>query len=148
MDYGLDDTPRDGAIPLLKLHGSLNWGHCGKCDVVVPWGMAEFFGQSHFDIFDDTKAVLLTCGARIGELVHPACGTTVDDAPVLVPPTWNKGEHHKVIARVWARAACGSSDAENVFIIGYSLPPSDEFFRYLYGLGTVKEGPHSNGCGF
>ena len=29
--------------------------------------------------------------------------------------------------------------AENIFVIGYSLPQSDMFFKYLYGLGTIGE---------
>jgi len=31
--------------------------------------------------------------------------------------------------------------AEYIFIIGYSLPETDAFFRLLYGLGTVGETP-------
>ncbi len=33
------------------------------------------------------------------------------------------------------------ADAENVFVIGYSLPPSDHFFPLLFGLGTVGAAP-------
>jgi hypothetical protein len=38
---------------------------------------------------------------------------------------------------VWRTAAQHLSEAEHIFIIGYSLPETDQFFRYLYGLGTV-----------
>jgi hypothetical protein len=30
------------------------------------------------------------------------------------------------------------AEARDIVIIGYSLPPSDQFFRYLYGLGTIS----------
>jgi hypothetical protein len=38
---------------------------------------------------------------------------------------------------VWARAAAELAEAENIFVIGYSLPPSDAFFRFVHALGTV-----------
>ena len=59
--------------------------------------------------------------------------------PVLVPPTWNKTEHHSALSSVWNRAARELGEAENIFVIGYSLPLSDAFFRYLYALGAVGE---------
>jgi len=45
------------------------------------------------------------------------------------------------ISKVWKEAANELGDAENIFIIGYSLPETDAFFRYLYALGTVGEKP-------
>ncbi len=33
------------------------------------------------------------------------------------------------------------SDTEDLFIVGYSLPESDAFFRYLFALGTIGESP-------
>jgi hypothetical protein len=29
------------------------------------------------------------------------------------------------------------SEAEHIFVIGYSLPTTDEFFKYFYALGSV-----------
>jgi hypothetical protein len=40
---------------------------------------------------------------------------------------------------VWRRIAKELSDAENIVVIGYSLPEVDEFFRYLFRLGTVGD---------
>ena len=34
-------------------------------------------------------------------------------------------------------AAYELSEAQNIFVIGYSYPPTDAFFRYLYALGSV-----------
>ena len=59
--------------------------------------------------------------------------------PVLVPPTWSKGEYHREIGNVWRRAAADLKQARHVFVLGYSLPPTDQFFRLLFALGT--EGP-------
>jgi hypothetical protein len=77
----------------------------------------------------------------IGSLLHKFdhCGKTVEADPVIVPPTWNKTQHHADIAGVWRTAAAHLAEAENIFVIGYSLPPTDQFFRYLYALGTVGD---------
>ena len=58
----------------------------------------------------------------------------------IVPPTWNKGAYHNQIDRVWKKAARHLSEAEYIFIIGYSYPQTDEFFRYLYALGSIGDG--------
>lgn len=55
---------------------------------------------------------------------------------LIVPPTWNKTQYHSKIETVWKRAARELSDAENIFIVGYSHPAADAFFRYLYALGS------------
>jgi hypothetical protein len=63
----------------------------------------------------------------------------MDRDPLIVPPTWNKTQYHKELQAVWRRAAQRLAEAENIFVIGYSLPPTDEFFRYLYALGTTGQ---------
>ena len=60
---------------------------------------------------------------------------------MLVAPTSNKGESHRNISAVWSRAAIELAEAENIFVIGYSMPPTDSFFQYLYALGTVGQTP-------
>ena len=57
--------------------------------------------------------------------------------PLLVPPTWNKGGYRGVLASVWQQAANELSEAQRIFVVGYSLPETDSFFRYLYALGTL-----------
>jgi hypothetical protein len=39
---------------------------------------------------------------------------------------------------MWAHAAKQLAEAENIIVIGYSLPSSDQFFPMLYALGTVS----------
>jgi hypothetical protein len=40
---------------------------------------------------------------------------------------------------VWGRAARELEEAKYIFVLGYSLPETDQFFRSLFALGT--EGP-------
>jgi hypothetical protein len=59
--------------------------------------------------------------------------------PVIVPPSWNKADSHKSVAQVWKRAAIELSEAEYIYVVGYSLPETDSFFRQLFALGTVGD---------
>jgi hypothetical protein len=63
------------------------------------------------------------------------------EEPILIPPTWNKTEYHRTLSIVWQKAAQVLSEAHNIFVIGYSMPESDTFFRQLYALGTVGSFP-------
>lgn len=60
---------------------------------------------------------------------------------MIVPPSWNKADYHSALSGVWASAATHLSEAEQIFIIGYSLPETDSFFRHLYALGSVGVAP-------
>jgi len=52
------------------------------------------------------------------------------DTGVIVPPTWNKYLHDK-ISLEWKLAYRLLSEANHIRIIGYSLPESDAYVRYL-----------------
>jgi NAD-dependent SIR2 family protein deacetylase len=137
-DYSIEESNKDDAIPILKLHGSLNWAHCSQCDKVIPVNLKDYFnkGNISFDI-PQIKDAILDIGTKLDKFEH--CGLNLDKEPVLVPPTWHKEDYYRTISNVWRRAASELSEAENIFVIGYSLPKSDAFFRYLYALGTVSQ---------
>lgn len=67
--------------------------------------------------------------------------TVVEAEPVIVPPSWNKADYHAALSDVWASAAKHLSEAEHIYVIGYSLPETDSFFRHLYALGSVGSTP-------
>jgi hypothetical protein len=62
----------------------------------------------------------------------------IEDIPVIVPPTWNKSEYHGTLSNVWSTAAKAISTGRHIHVIGYSLPESDAFFRYLFALSTLE----------
>ena len=143
ITYALGEPTRNDAIPLLKLHGSLNWAKCCKCGAVVPWPLGDYFRQHNWPfLLEETTSAILGIATHLQE--HEHCGEPVHPQPVIVPPTWNKSDHHLSLSQVWARAAKEMGEAESIFVIGYSLPPSDAFFRYLYALGTVGRAPRYN----
>lgn len=85
IDYGLGEGAGQNAVPILKLHGSLNWGRCAKCSRVVPWTLQTYFQKYSWQHLYDIKAVRLPIGSHLGSLEH--CDTPVGGDPVLVPPT-------------------------------------------------------------
>jgi NAD-dependent SIR2 family protein deacetylase len=129
------DEPAD--VDVLKLHGSLNWGRCQKCHVIVPWSLRDYFSRFQWNDLFDVKSATLQMTSHLDQKEH--CGLPLLPDAAIVPPTWNKGRYHVELANVWHRAAKHLSDAEELFIIGYSFPPTDEFFRYFYALGSVGE---------
>lgn len=143
--YALDDSdPASGlpparGVPLLKLHGSLNWAICTQCRKVVPWHLTDFLaGIRTMHDADELRFDVWSSGFT--RFRH--CDNAVEhELPFIVPPTWNKGDHHQTIAPVWRRAAKELTDAEHIFVIGYSLPDTDGFFRTLYALGVVGPQP-------
>jgi threonine dehydrogenase-like Zn-dependent dehydrogenase len=54
-----------------------------------------------------------------------------------VPPTWAKGGQSKVLRPVWAKALQALREAGRIFVIGYSMPSTDEFFRYMMALALA-----------
>jgi hypothetical protein len=138
VDYCISGSSEPRKIALLKLHGSLNWARCGKCRTVLPWLIGNFFTRRQFRLAKPDQPAYLEIASHLEEDVKH-CDQPVESRPVIVPPTWNKTQYQQEIAAVWREAARHLSEAENILVIGYSLPPTDQFFRYLYALGTVSD---------
>lgn len=130
-DYRLvDGNQQPRSLSLLKLHGSINWGVCDRCQEITPID----FGEVHFDLYRSQGHVTFDVGSKIHAFVNHCSQPATK--PFLVPPTWNKTADHHRLANVWRSAADELGRAENVIVIGYSLPDTDAFFRYLLALGS------------
>jgi len=139
-DYCLSENIKHGYTPLMKLHGSLNWASCsksGECGQIVPWEFADYFKKLKFPFLTEGKPARVHVASNLRRSGLKHCGQAVTPDPVIVPPTWNKTQYHQQLAKVWSRAALELSQAENIFVSGYSLSESDLFFRYLFALGSV-----------
>lgn len=124
-----ESTPPD--LPLLKLHGSINWGYCTKCEKIIPYSLSDANFSSLNPLME---SIALDLGSRLNQKKHH--DLPLQGPPILVPPTWNKTQYHSQLANVWKRASKELAEAENIIIIGYSLPDTDLFFRYLFALGS------------
>ena len=122
IDYCLSENPIKNSVPILKLHGSLNWVECQKCKNIIPWYLQDFFRRYNYVLHDIPAKVIIGIASEIIENQFEHCGEKVlDQVPVIVPPTWNKTSYHNNISNVWVRAANELSDAKHIFISGYSL---------------------------
>jgi hypothetical protein len=100
---------RDGAICILKPHGSLDWYDSKevsiKPDLVFP--LNEEIGR-----------ILVFKRFRPPKIMSPA-------VPVILPPVINKKIVFKELASIWRDAWLALRHAPEIYVIGYSLPPED-----------------------
>lgn len=122
-------------VPLLKLHGSLNWVR-DKSDLVTPISLSGI-SQIFIRPIPDKDRSLPVKAFVESEITRRKLDCSAD--PIIVPPTWTKGDHQRNLGAVWKKAASELQDAEHIVVAGYSLPETDLFFRHLYALGTVGE---------
>ena len=146
-DYCLEPSTTPKVARLLKLHGSLNWSSCAQCGkirAVEPGGLAKAVEVCREKSpqptgRDQVSRFTVSAETMIAQSTCDQCKIALPKDPVVVPPTWNKTDGHNALKAVWNQAAVELGQAENIVCIGYSLPESDLFFRYLFALGTVGE---------
>jgi hypothetical protein len=56
---------------------------------------------------------------------------------LIIPPTWNKTNHPR-ISGIWKLAYRLLMEANNIYFIGYSLPITDNYIKYLL-VNAIKE---------
>lgn len=113
--------PSPRRCSVLKLHGSINWGVCSKCRTRLLIGCRK---------------------PNQRPLWHPrqhcaGCGEQLY-LPLLVPPSWDKTGHRDILAPVWAEAVKELKNARRICVIGYSMPKSDAYFKYLLTLALAE----------
>ena len=59
---------------------------------------------------------------------------TLNLAPLLVPPTWQKIAAEALLP-VWDAAVRAISKATRIVLIGFSIPAADQHFKYLLSVG-------------
>lgn len=107
---------RRGPIPLLKLHGSLNWLYCARC--------------RELDItLEEPGGLTVLNSPQIGRCGTAGCTQRYE--ALLVGPSLMQRYAHPVLRTTWDRANAALSEADRLIIIGYSLPESDYLIRCL-----------------
>ena len=113
-----EDQEKPG-LKLMKLHGSINWVVNNR-NVEIVRGVR----QNSENLFRISREIRIKYKKDI--------------LPVIVPPTWNKNQYHGQLSNVWNSAANELNKADNLVIIGFSIPETDSFFKYLLGLGLMN----------
>jgi hypothetical protein len=138
--YGFGpDVRADNPTLLLKLHGSLNWAVRADDGIVQPLTLQEYFSKYSYQGFEKKGNCKIPIGSQLQEYYSKHTEIKVNPEPVIVPPAWNKADYHQLLSKIWGTAAKELEEAEYIFIIGYSLPETDAFFRLLFGIGTVGD---------
>jgi len=141
-DYVIEKPPdKHIHVPLLKLHGSLNWATETSTRKIRPLHIRNYLQHNHPDWRVKNSLTRVPIGSQLVEYFDKHESTKVDPEPVIVPPSWNKADYHVALSNVWAAAAKHLSEATHIYVIGYSLPETDSFFRHLYALGSVGTTP-------
>ena len=133
-DYCLNDSDnQQKSFQFIKLHGSVNWGICQGCDEIIPVDPKITSISTGKDPYR-----ILQAGAILSTKNH--CGKPLNPIPFLVPPTWNKANiNQNKVLTLWEKAANALSQAEKIIVIGYSMPETDIFFKYLIALGLDSD---------
>jgi hypothetical protein len=65
--------------------------------------------------------------------LHGSC-----DLKKIIPPTWSKGIRNNLISKTWKNAFDVLSQANHIRVIGYSLPETDSYIKYLLKTAVIK----------
>jgi len=143
IDYCTTTSSGKRQIKLIKLHGSVNWGYSDKHDQVFYWELEDFLEKKGITRTESSPI-------RIGSLISFEKDANGDSlkGPFIVPPAWSKREYHQKIQPVWRAGARALSEAEAIYVIGYSLPETDVFFKYLFSLSTFSDASIRRFCVF
>lgn len=101
-----------------KLHGSTNWYYSGRDD---------FYGETIFysDIPPWERRY-----SRVERNFHPQAK---DKEYLIIPPVTDKLTYfnNETVRRLWREASEALRSTTRIFIIGYSLPPSDLGMKFF-----------------
>jgi NAD-dependent SIR2 family protein deacetylase len=130
LDYGVEFTnfnrkgesnwnkPGASAVPLYKLHGSLNWLYCANCNTLTLTpnvkGVIDLI--TDVDISRD-RAICRDCHSVM--------------SPIIVPPTFYKDMSRVFLSEIWNKAEQALRQVERIIFCGYSFPDADMHIKYL-----------------
>jgi len=125
-------VPPKNSIPIIKLHGSVNWFALNSQDQ-THWTAYHVNTTQPTSVFStfakpdaDTQAFLrFLDGQR--EAANPS--------PAIVPPMLGKSSLSPIIAKQWDAAISNLARAREIWIVGYSFPPTDAFMVRLLTEG-------------
>jgi hypothetical protein len=128
---------KDAKVEILKLHGSVNWvnfaEHLSSPEEKARRRRALAIGQEEdWELGDGWP------GPRVFEDYSEV--RKKGFSPLLLPPTWRKysaiDQYSRMdFASVWDASVAALRTATNVIILGYSVPATDQHFRYLLAAG-------------
>jgi NAD-dependent SIR2 family protein deacetylase len=116
---GIEES--DG-VPLVKIHGSINWFYCEGCQDVVFFSIEEL---GKFDKVYPTTASCLKCNT-LTQLF-------------MVPPLAYKYVTYPPIVEIWQSAMKILEEADLIVVVGYSFSLSDDYLLKMIVNGLKKK---------
>jgi len=109
-------------VKLLKIHGSINWLHCPKCQRIF----IDFYRR----VIDYGVFRKATCKYCSWEYDHnPDLAPRL--RPLLLMPTFAKDLSNFQTKLIWRNSGVEIAEAERIVFIGYSFPSADFEFRQI-----------------
>jgi NAD-dependent SIR2 family protein deacetylase len=119
--------PKATKIRIFKLHGSLNWLKCDLCDHIYINPGGNIIHQSFRNIVDDYNSCHCGNGPLKSIIVAPSFEREVKDANLL---------------HIWKSSVQALRDADELIMIGYSLPSEDLAIKSLLIRGkNIRKKP-------
>jgi len=122
-DYGVDATPIENSILLMKMHGSVNWTFCTNCEQFV------FYPDYQAPKVLEKKSKCPSCKKSDLE--------TIIIPPILYKDTFYKNPmYENLIRRLWGFANDELVTANKVVFIGFSMSETDAYAEELFKLSS------------
>lgn len=115
---------------ILKLHGSLNWMQCPRCQRLYVKFYEKWNGGYIFD-----KKYCRHCDSNFGVKGEESNLLTTN----LIMPTFLKNLNNIQNKLIWQNAGIELSEASKVVFLGYSLPQADFEFKQLLSRMIRKD---------
>lgn len=139
-------------LPVCKLHGSLHWRRQGNRGIEIDHdGLQKSIAEAQKGLFEGqpvnpstiARSPFQNTAVQHGEprTLGYARGLSDDDSPLplLIPPTDDKAQYRSQLEAEWRAASELLRSADVVCIAGYSMPPTDEFFRQFFTISMAGE---------
>jgi hypothetical protein len=117
-------------VKLLKIHGSMNWHLCPRCQRLYVDLYKDFQG-----LYLITKHHCAHCKSNFADVDMNSIRLRTN----LIMPTFLKDLNNFQIKLIWQNAGVELSEADKVVFIGYSLPQADFELRQLLSRMIRKE---------
>jgi hypothetical protein len=133
--------PQMPPVPVIKLHGSVNWFQYTDGDIPKIFASTQFGIQEQSFPGVDRRNVPIGISdpdfktKNIEQWARDVCANATDPLPAIIPPMLGKMSISPVISCQWRSAIQCLARAKNITVIGYSFPETDTFMTRLLAEG-------------
>lgn len=116
-------------VKLLKIHGSINWLHCPKCQRIF----IDFYRRViDYGVFREATCKYCSKEYSVEEYAPKL-------RPLLLMPTFAKDLSNFQTKLIWRNSGIEISEADEIVFIGYSFPLADFEFRQMMFRNVKKK---------